>query len=197
MGIAAYFCHHDCCSMHTLFLKCNSMLYSCNSYALRLCERTCLNSGKQNGVLEYIKTTQGFQSCYISRGHLCIVATHPLISFVWVQIASKVYLMLLLVVGWRFQPVRDSRAFGSPPPMSSRHRNLEPLGGGTRQYIYNTQNTRALQPDDHVYIFQVNDLLARVQFTPGLTSSLSGTLPASNSLPTDIGTMLIVVHFVQ
>ena len=26
-------------------------------------------------------------------------------------------------------------AFGSPPPMSSRHRNLEPLGGGTRQYI--------------------------------------------------------------
>ncbi len=123
-----------------------------------------------------------------------IVATHPLISFVWAQIASKVYLMLLLVVwfvfisywvyswytlpndqqfnlefqfksvfklefqakfgiqlgipiplginlgecspvGWRLKPVRDSRTFGSPPPMSSRHRNLEPWGGGTRQYM--------------------------------------------------------------
>ncbi len=27
------------------------------------------------------------------------------------------------------------RSFGSPPPMSSRHRNLEPLRGGTRQYL--------------------------------------------------------------
>ncbi len=79
------------------------------------------------------------------------VVTHPLISFVWIEIASKMYLMLLLIVwfpfvscwvgcilcspvGWR-QPVRDSRAFGSPPPMSSRHRNSESWGGGTRQYI--------------------------------------------------------------
>ncbi len=31
--------------------------------------------------------------------------------------------------------MRGPRAFGSPPPMSSHHRNLEPLGGGTRQYI--------------------------------------------------------------
>ncbi len=29
-------------------------------------------------------------------------------------------------------------------------------------YIYKIQNARALQPDDHVFIFQVNDLLARV-----------------------------------
>ena len=31
-------------------------------------------------------------------------------------------------VGWRLQPARGPRAFGSPPPMSSRHRNSEPLG---------------------------------------------------------------------
>ncbi len=31
--------------------------------------------------------------------------------------------------------MRGLRAFGSPPPMSSRHSNLEPLGGSTRQYI--------------------------------------------------------------
>ncbi len=30
--------------------------------------------------------------------------------------------------------MRGPRVFGSPPPMSSCHRNLEPLGGGMRQY---------------------------------------------------------------
>ncbi len=31
-------------------------------------------------------------------------------------------------IGWRLQPTRDSRALGIFPPMSSRHRNLAPLG---------------------------------------------------------------------
>ncbi len=31
--------------------------------------------------------------------------------------------------------MRGLRAFASPPSMSSRHRNLKPWGGGTRQYI--------------------------------------------------------------
>ena len=42
---------------------------------------------------------------------------------------------MVIAVGWRLQPMCSPCAFGSPPPMSSRHRNLERLGGGMRQYI--------------------------------------------------------------
>ena len=52
-----------------------------------------------------------------------------------VSYLNPVGCILCSPVGWRLQPVRDHRAFWSPPPLSSHHRNLEPWGGGTRQYI--------------------------------------------------------------
>ncbi len=40
--------------------------------------------------------------------------------------------------------MRGPRAFGSPPPMSSCHRNLEPWGGRTRQYEVNCLTLQTL-----------------------------------------------------
>ncbi len=44
------------------------------------------------------------------------------------QVDYKNLKILCSPVGWRLQPMGGLRAFGSPPPMSSRHCNLEPLG---------------------------------------------------------------------
>ena len=41
---------------------------------------------------------------------------------------NPVRCILCSPVGWRLQLLRGSRTFGIPPPMSSRQRNLEPLG---------------------------------------------------------------------
>ncbi len=67
--------------------------------------------------------------------------------------------------------MRGLRTFGSPPPMSSRHRNLEPLGGGTRQY-----NTTKLYQSCFV-------AMACQIMLPGMKFSITGTQNSHGQRP--------------
>ena len=65
-----------------------------------------------------------------------ILSRPTLVKFLYQSVLTK--RKVTNPVGWRLQPMHGPCTFGSPPPMSSRHRNSEPLGRW-HQTIYISQ----------------------------------------------------------